>query len=272
MQTGVARSTRVCVAAQNALAISRPNRAVPDLEVTVAKAEVAPFAASPTLLFKLRVSNANPAETIHSVVLRCQVQIEMKGRQCSASGRERLCDQSGGTEEWSRAERRLPWTNVSVVVPQFTGVTTVELEVPCTFGFSVAAAKYFNGLADGDIPVFLMLSGTIFYADAAGALGVAPVASDTESRFRLPLKVWNDMMDAYYPNRTWMGLRRELFDQLRHYTVRHVTPTWADKNNSFPNRRAGRFLSNDVGEKLANALLYEADALDPYRPSALKAR
>jgi hypothetical protein len=220
------------------VAVSRPNRAVPDLKITVEKAEVAPFGASPTLSFRLRVSNANPSETIHSVVLRCQVQIEMDRRRSAGS------DLVTPTEDWSRTVRRLPWTNVSVVVPQFKGVTTVDLEVPCTFGFSVAAAKYFNGLADGDIPVFLMFSGTTFYADPTGGLGIAPVASDTESSFRLPLKVWNDMMDAYYPNRTWLGLRKDLFDQLRHYTMRHVTPVWADQSNSFPTRGAARFLSN----------------------------
>jgi hypothetical protein len=245
MQTGTAVSAKVYPAQQmfgaasvDVVAVSRPNRDVPDLAITVEKAEVAPFGASPTLSFKLRVSNANPSETIHSVVLRCQVQVEMDRRRSSGS------DLVTQTEEWSRTARRVPWTNVSIVVPQFTGATTVDLEVPCTFGFSVAAAKYFNGLADGDIPVFLVFSGTTFYADPTGALGIAPVASDTESSFRLPLTVWNDMMDEYYPNRTWLGLRQELFDQLRHYTVRHVTPAWADQNNSFPTRDAGRFLSN----------------------------
>jgi hypothetical protein len=112
------------------------------------------------------------------------------------------------------------------VIPQFTGITTADLQVPCTFDFSVATTKYFNGLAEGDIPVCLMFSGTVFYADESGALRVAPISWDKETKFRLPLKVWKDMMDAYYPNTAWLCLRRDVFDQLYQYKVRHGIPTW----------------------------------------------
>ena len=54
------------------------------------------------------------------------------------------------------------WTHASAVVPSFTGSTAVELQVPCSFDFNVAATKYFHGLADGDIPLCLMFSGTVF--------------------------------------------------------------------------------------------------------------
>ena len=74
-----------------------------------------------------------------------------------------------------------------------------SMHVPCTFDFNVAATKYFNGLADGDIPLCLMFSGTVFYEDAEGSLRVAPISWDKETRFRLPLKIWQDMMDMYYP-------------------------------------------------------------------------
>ncbi len=70
-----------------------------------------------------------------------------------------------------------------------------SMQVPCTFDFNIAATKYFNGLADGDIPLCLMFSGTVFYNDAEGSLRVAPISWDKETRFRLPLKVWQDMMD-----------------------------------------------------------------------------
>ena len=55
-------------------------------------------------------------------------------------------------------------------VPGFEGSTTVDLQVPCTFDFNVAATKYFEGLSDGDIPLRMMFSGTVFYADEEGAL------------------------------------------------------------------------------------------------------
>jgi hypothetical protein len=199
---------------------------MPDLGITVESAEVVPFAASPTLAFKLRVANSDPAETIHTVVLRSQIQIEVTRRRYTALDQERLRDLFGEPERWGQTLRNLLWTNTSAVIPQFTGVTTVDLHVPCTFDFSIATTKYFNGLADGDIPVLLMFSGTVFYADDTGALRAAPVSWDKEAKFRLPLKVWKDMMDVYYPNTAWLCLRRDVFEELHRFKVDRGLPTW----------------------------------------------
>jgi hypothetical protein len=199
---------------------------MPDLSITVEKAQAVPFAASPTLAFTLRVANADPAETIHTVVLRCQIQIEVTRRRYSGQEQERLRDLFGEPERWGQTLRNLRWTNTSTVIPQFTGTTNSDLQVPCTFDFIVATTKYFDGLADGEIPICLMFSGTVFYADATGALRVAPISWDKEAKFRLPVKVWKDMMDGYYPNSAWLCLRRDVFDQLNQYKVRHGIPTW----------------------------------------------
>jgi len=199
---------------------------MPDLAITVERAEVVPFAASPTLAFKLRVANADPAETIHTVVLRCQIQIEVTRRRYTAEEQERLRDLFGEPERWGQTLRNLLWTNTSAVIPQFIGITTADLHVPCTFDFSVATTKYFNGLADGDIPVYLMFSGSVFYADSNGALNVAPISWDKETKFRLPIKVWKDMMDAFYPNTAWLCLRRDVFEDLHRFKMERGIPTW----------------------------------------------
>lgn len=199
---------------------------MPDLRITVDRAEVVPFAASPTLAFKLCVANSDPAETIHTVVLRCQIQIEVTRRKYTAMDQERLRDLFGEPERWGQTLRNLLWTNTSAVIPQFTGVTTADLQVPCTFDFSIATTKYFNGLADGDIPVCLLFSGSVFYAEASGALSVAPISWATETKYRLPLKVWKDMMDAYYPNTAWLCLRRDVFEDLHRFKVERGIPTW----------------------------------------------
>jgi Family of unknown function (DUF6084) len=199
---------------------------MPDLGITVEKVEVVPFAASPTLAFKLRVANADPLEKIHTVVLRCQIQIEVARRKYSGEEQEKLHDLFGEPSRWGQTLRNLLWTNASTVVPQFTGVTSVDLAVPCTFDFSVATTKYFNGLTDGEIPVCLMFSGTVFYADATGALQVAPISWDKETKFRVPLKVWKDMMDTFYPNTAWLCLRRDVFEELHRYKVERGIPTW----------------------------------------------
>jgi hypothetical protein len=199
---------------------------VPDLTITVDKAEVVSFAVAPTIAIKLRVANADQTELIHTVVLRCQVQIEVARRRYTASEQERLRDLFGEPERWGQTLRNLLWTNSSVVIPQFTGVTSVDLQVPCTFDFSIATTKYFSGLEDGEIPICLMFSGTVFYADPTGALQVAPISWEKETKFRLPLRVWKDMMNAYYPNSAWLCLQRHVFEDLHRFKVERGIPTW----------------------------------------------
>jgi len=199
---------------------------MPDLTIAVEKVEVVPFAASPTLAFKLRVTNENPSEVIYTVVLRSQIQIEVTRRRYTPHEQERLRDLFGEPERWGQTLKKLLWTNTSTVAPQFTGATTVDLPVPCTFDFSVATTKYFDGLTDGDIPIFLMFSGTVFYADPDGGLRVAPISWDKETKFRMPLAIWKDMMDRYYPNSAWLCLRRDVFEQLQEYKIRQGIPTW----------------------------------------------
>lgn len=199
---------------------------MPDLSISVTQAEVVPFTASPTLAFKLRIANADPIEKIHTVVLRCQIQIEVARRKYSPDEQEHLRDLFGEPARWGQTLRNLLWTNTSVVVPQFAGVTSVILPVPCTFDFSVATTKYFSGLTDGEIPVCLMFSGTVFYADPEGSLQVAPISWDKETKFRVPLATWKDMMDAFYPNVAWLCLRRDVFEELHRYKVERGIPTW----------------------------------------------
>jgi len=199
---------------------------MPDLSISVERAEVVPFAASPALALKLRVVNSIQDEPIHTVVLRAQIQIEVTRRRYTPDDKARLRDLFGEPERWGQTLRNLHWTNSSVIVPAFTGSTTVDLQLPCTFDFNVPTTKYFHGLAEGDIPLLLMFSGTVFYQDLSGALRVAPISWDKESKFRLPLKVWKDMMDEYYPNTAWLCLRRDVFDELHRYKIDRGIPTW----------------------------------------------
>ena len=49
---------------------------MPDLTFSVEGAAPIPFAAAPTLAFKLRITNGDPAEHIQNILLACQIQIE----------------------------------------------------------------------------------------------------------------------------------------------------------------------------------------------------
>ena len=201
---------------------------MPDLAFQIEGAEVVPFSAVPTIAFKLRLTNANSEEKIHTVALRCQIQIEVTRRRYTAEDQDKLRDLFGEPERWSRTLRSLLWTHVSVNVPAFRGSTVVDLAVPCTFDFNVAATKYFHGLGGGDVPLCLMFSGTVFYAQEEGGLQVAPISWEKETRCTLPVTVWHEMMDAYYPGSAWLCLRRDVFERLNDYKVRHGIPTWEE--------------------------------------------
>jgi hypothetical protein len=199
---------------------------MPDLRFQIESAAVVPYAMAPTLALKLQITNAVAGEQIHSVALRCQIEIEVARRRYSPEEQSRMRDLFGEPERWSRTLRNLLWTNASVVVPGFLDSTTTDLPVPCTFDFNVATTKYFAGLSDGAIPIHVMFSGTVFYADRDQVLQVAPVSWDQEARFTLPVKVWRDMMDSCYPNTVWLNLRRDVFDRLNNYKTQHGIPTW----------------------------------------------
>jgi hypothetical protein len=199
---------------------------MPDLRFKIDEATVAPFAIAPMLVFKLRIGNANADETIHTVALRCQIQIDVTRRRYKAEEQARMSDLFGEPERWSQTLRSLLWTHASLVVPSFQGSTLADLPVHCTFDFNIAATKYFEGLTEGEIPLCFQFSGTVFYADSDEVMQVAPISWEQEARFKLPVKVWREMMDAYYPNTVWLNLRRDVFDRLYQYKIQHGIPTW----------------------------------------------
>ncbi len=201
---------------------------MPDLNFQVDGVGVVANAATPLLAFKLRLSAADPEQTIHTVALRCQIQLEVTRRKYTAEDQGRLLDLFGEPSRWGQTLRSLLWTHANLVVPSFTGSTVVDLPVPCSFDFNVAATKYFDGLAEGEVPVCLQFSGTVFYAGLEGNLQVAPISWDKEARFKLPIKIWREMMETYYPNSAWLCLHKDVFDQLYQYKVRHGIPTWEE--------------------------------------------
>ena len=198
---------------------------MPDLDFSVVSAEAVTFAAAPLLSFKLSVHNRNTEERIQSVALRCQIQIETTKRRYTTAEQAKMFELFGEPERWGRTLTSMLWTHTSTTVPPFEGETVVDLPVPCTFDFNVAATKYFAGLDDGVVPLNLMFSGTTFFDGPTGLL-VEQISWDKEARFSLPIQVWHEMMNHYYPNTAWLCLRRDVFEQLRRYKMDNAIPTW----------------------------------------------
>lgn len=197
-----------------------------DLEFKIENAEPVAFSVAPLLTFKLRINNSQIAEQIQSVMLRCQIQIETTRRSYQKTEQEQLSDLFGLPERWSQTLRPMLWTHASIVVPPFKESTLVDLPVPCSFDFNVAATKYFAALSDGEVPLNLMFSGTVFYQTLDGSLQAEQIPWDREAKYRLPVEVWRKMMDLYYPNSAWLCLRRDVFDRLSRFKMQQSIPTW----------------------------------------------
>jgi hypothetical protein len=197
---------------------------VPDLDFRVESAAPVPYAAAPLMGFRIAVTDT-AGEPVYSVALRVQIQLEVGRRSYSSSDQENLRDLFGEPSRWGQTLRSMLWTNTSAAIGPFTGAASAELQVPCTFDFNVAATKYFYGVESGDIPLNFLFSGSVFY-ERGGAPQVAPISWTKEARFRLPVETWRELMDTYYPNSAWLCLRRDVFERLYRYKVRHGIPTW----------------------------------------------
>ncbi len=185
-----------------------------------------PYAAVPTLVATLRTS-APAGESIHAIALRCQIRIEPQRRRYAAGEQAHLVELFGETPRWGDTLKPFLWTHVTAMVPKFTGATDVELAIPCTYDFEVVAAKYLHALTDGDVPLLFLFNGTVFAQGDAG-LRVTQLSWDCEARWPLPVRVWRELMDRYFPNSGWLRLGREALDALVRYKARHALATWDD--------------------------------------------
>ena len=193
-------------------------------QVLGARAE--PYAAVPTIVFQMRIEEAS-GQRIHAVALRCQVQIQPNRRSHSAAEQKKLLEMFGEPARWGDTVKPLHWTNVSLMVPSFQGAVTMDLPMTCTYDFEVTAAKYFAGLDDGEIPLLFLFSGTVFTPGASGFM-VERVPWEKEAAFRLPVRIWREVMDLYFPNSTWIRLQRESLDALQRFKAERALPTWDD--------------------------------------------
>ncbi|MCU1269391.1 MAG: hypothetical protein JWN74_685 [Acidobacteriaceae bacterium] len=197
---------------------------MPELRFQVEDIVATPNSAVPQLSFKVRIANSEPG-AVHSIALRAQIQIEPVRRRYTPAEQERLNELFGEPERWSKSLHPLLWTNENVNIPGFTGTTVIDIQVQCTFDFNVAITKYIYGLEDGEIPMTLLFSGTVFYPGPMG-LQIAQIPWDRDATCRLPIRVWKEMMDLHYPGTAWICVRREVFERINEYRARHGISNW----------------------------------------------
>lgn len=198
---------------------------MPDLEFAVDSVSVVGGSLTPLLSFDLRVAEMDGGD-VDTVVLSCQIMIDAVRRPYAAGEQEALLDLFGAPSRWGTTLKTMLWTHASMTVPAFSGETVAKLQVPASFDLSLAAAKYFFALEDGEVPLTFQFSGTVFYRDLDGFLAIDRIAWTKEARFRLPVSVWHDLTEQHYPDGAWLCLRRDVFDRLYRYRSRRGSATW----------------------------------------------
>jgi hypothetical protein len=185
-----------------------------------------PYAAAPQLTARLRIEETT-AQVVHAIALRCQVRIEPQRRGYDEADERGLRALFGDRDRWSQTLKPFLWMHCSTTVQGFTGATEVDLPLPCSYDFDVVGSRYLHALGEGTVPLSLMFSGTVFTKGLAG-FGVEQVPWDCDATYALPVSVWRQMMDFYYPNSGWLRLDRDVLEELADYRARHGLTTWEE--------------------------------------------
>lgn len=199
---------------------------MPELDFKVTGVEPAAHGMTPLLNFKVDVTNSPATETIQSVILQAQVQIQAPQRRYSAGEKEKLAELFGPPERWGETLRTRLWALTSTIVRTFSGSTTATLAIPCSFDLNVMATKYFYALEGGDVPLLFLFSGTVFYTAADGRLQVQQISWNKEAAFQMPAARWKELMDHHYPNLAWLALNREVFERLYAFRRERGLSSW----------------------------------------------
>jgi hypothetical protein len=202
-----------------------PDRvAPPEPEFAVLGARTVRYAASPLLALDLQVTEPGGRQ-VYMMALTIQLMIEPARRAYDDATRARLVELFGEPERWSVTTRSLVWAQLDVVVPAFTGSTTVSVPIACSYDQELAAAKYLHSLPDGVAPLALHFNGMIYYRDEHGGLQMVLVPWSRSVDFRMPVSVWRDTIDHYYPNTGWVALRTQTLEALQREKLDRGLPT-----------------------------------------------
>jgi hypothetical protein len=113
----------------------------------------------------------------------------------------------------------------TATVPGFTGHTEFALALPCTYDLEVIGTRYLHAVDAGTVPLTFLFSGTIFTAGGAG-FAVEQVPWACEAAFELPVAVWRQMIDSYFPNSGWLRLSTDTLDSLAAFRAQHGLTSW----------------------------------------------
>jgi hypothetical protein len=186
-----------------------------DLEFGCTGAHPDLAASGPTITLRLHITETT-GTPVYALALRCQLRIEPVRRRYDDTEAAALRDLFGERARWADTLKPMQLGFLNHMVPSFTGETDVDVPLPCSYDMDVAANKYLYGIQDGEVPLLLLFSGTVFTTGTNG-VSVQPVPWHKETHFRLPIEVWQQTMELHFPGSAWVRLERETFDALQSY-------------------------------------------------------
>ena len=180
-------------------------------------------AAVPAIDFDVHVSEPSGRE-VYAIGLTAQVMLEPARRRYDAETHERLEELFGRAGSWATPNSLL-WHQADALVPDFIGATTFRIALPVSFDLEVASAKYLNGLEDGFVPLAFNFNGTVYYREDDGRLQLSLVPWSCSAAFQMPVGVWRDAIDHYFPHARWITLHEETLAALQREKLRRGLPT-----------------------------------------------
>jgi hypothetical protein len=184
-----------------------------------------PYAVVPTLVARLQVEETT-GEPVHALALRAQVRIDAQRRRydddeavgCSTSSARRSAGARRSAAAVDAHDRdgaglhgRHRGRAGAAVHVRLRGVGR---EVP------QRAARRRD-------PLLLLFSGTVFTRGSTG-FAVTQVPWDRETSYRLPVAVWREVMDRYFPGSQWLRLDRDTVEALTRFKSERGLPTWEE--------------------------------------------
>lgn len=197
----------------------------PELRAQVVGVEAEPFAALPTLRFRLLLECAGDT-FVQSVLLTTSIRIEVARRRYDPATRRRLQELFGEESRWATTLRDLTWAQITTTVPSFRAGIEVDLSLPCSVDLELGVGKYFDALRDGEVPLRLLFRGTIFYFERDQRLRAVQIPWDLEAACHLPVACWQELVERYYGDMRWLRLRRSSLDRLQAYRARRALGGW----------------------------------------------
>ncbi|MDY7086091.1 MAG: DUF6084 family protein [Actinomycetota bacterium] len=208
-----------------------------DYRFTVLDVAAEPYAMAPQLTARLGIEETT-GQRIHAITLRCQVRIEPQRRRYDPAEEERLRGLFGERERWADSVKPFQWMQCHTTVQGFTGRTEADVALPCTYDLEVIGSRYLHALDAGDVPLTFLFSGTVFTRGSTG-FGVEQIPWSCEARHSLPVAVWRQMIESYYPNTGWLRIGSDVLTELAAYRARHGLVSWDETMQKLLTAAAG---------------------------------